>query len=206
MLLGKAARCAIVLLLLTIGSGRAQDIGLGAGASLAKQNDHADAATGFEARMGFFGDNNLALLAAGGRYVADARGDVLTAGNYSLVWGEATLLAQIKVKFLQPYAGVGCGYYIADHDISVQAQNTYSVWGQKIEQDVQDLAGAHVRGGLQVIVSPLVSMYVDVKYIFLKPEVKTKVSVRNTTIVVSDKEERIDLSGMFVGIGVGLGM
>ena len=195
-----------VFLLFFAGHGLAQDIGIGAGVSLAKENDHAEGSTGFEARVGFFGDNNLAILATGGRYVADARGDVLQAGNYSLVWGEATLLAQIKVKFLQPYAGVGCGYYITGHDIDQQVRDFYDRLGQKIEQDIQDLAGAHVRGGLNVIVSPLVSMCLDIKYIFFKPEVKTKITSKSTSVSISTKEKRIDLSTMFIGVGVGLGM
>jgi outer membrane protein W len=195
-----------LLLLYGIGTGAAQDIGMGAGVSLAKANDHAGAATGFEARASFFGDNNLAILASGGRYVADAQGSELKPGTYALLWAEATLLAQVRIKILQPYAGIGCGYYMPHHDISQTAQNPYAALGQKIEQNIQNMAAAHLRGGLYVIVSPLVSMYVDVKYIFFKPDVKTEIKNKNTGAAVSTGKQNIDLSTMFVGVGVGLGM
>lgn len=192
-----------VILILTLGTitSNAQNYSLGGNINYAIENDNATGGVGFEGNFTFYTESIIAIRASVGRYASDTKIDKLSEGDYSLLWMEGTLLIQAKTINIQPYIGLGGGYYITGHELSSNVKNALSLLGLRGKEEIADMFSIHLRGGLNINVAPTVALNADIKYVFLKPEVKVEITNLYNYQTVS-ATEKVDLSTVVLGFGV----
>lgn len=179
----------------------AQSYTVGGGLGYAIENSNAKGGVGFEGNFTFLTESIIAIRASVGRYGSDAKVDKLSEGDYSLLWIEGTFMLQGKSPSVQPYGGLGARYYITGHELSSRVTNSLALLGLRGKEDIQDVLGIHLRGGLNIPVSPTVALNADLKYVILKPDVKVDVTNLSTFQTVSVTES-VDLSTLIIGFGV----
>ena len=177
-----------------------QQYAIGGGLSYAIENSNVKGAAGFEAHFTFLTESALAVRASVGRFGSEVKVDKLTEGDYSLLWIEGTLLAQAKGGSVQPYGGLGIGYYITGHEISSKVNNAFYSIGLRVKEDIEDIAGIHLRGGINIPVSATVDFNADVKYVFLKPKDNAEATNLQTFQSATNSLE-VDLSTLFINVG-----
>ena len=179
----------------------AQSYTVGGGLSYATDNTNAKGNIGFEGNFTFLTESIVAIRASVGRYGSDTKVNIISEGDYSLLWLEGTLLLQGKSPKVQPYGGIGGGYYITSHELSSRLNNILSLLGVRAKEDIQDVFGIHFRGGLNVPVSPTVALNLDLKYVILKPDVKVE-ATNLYTFRTASVTESLDLSTFIIGFGI----
>jgi len=188
-----------------IGQGYYNSYNIGGGLCYAAENSNIKSGIGFDANITFLTDNIIAIRASIGRYETDVKVNKLSEGNYSLLWIEGTMLLRSQSPIIQPYGGLGVGYYITGHELSSNVDRFFAQYGLLGKEDIQDNIGIHLRSGLDIPISWTMSINLDIKYIFLKPNVKVKVTNLYTSESVK-VTEAVDLSTLLFGFSFSINL
>lgn len=118
---------------------------------------------------------------------------------------QASIIARTKQgDRLTPYVGAGVGYYFPDNEVSSDVNAAViSVFGMRIEEDIDESIGFHVLAGLAINVGQNVDLDLGVKYVILEPDVDVKATSITTFESVAGSEE-IDLNTLFITAGLRL--
>jgi outer membrane protein W len=179
----------------------AQSFSVGGGLSYAADNSNVKGNIGFEGNLTILTESIIAIRASVGRYGSDIKVNQLSEGDYSLLWIEGTFLLRGKSPKVQPYGGIGGGYYITGHELSSRVTSLLALFGIRGKEDIQDVFGIHFRGGLDVPISLTVAINVDLKYVILKPDVKVE-ATNIYTYQTASVTESVDLSTFIIGFGI----
>jgi hypothetical protein len=192
-----------LLLILLQNFSIAQSYTIGGGLNYATESSDAKGGIGFEGNFTFLTESIIAIRASVGRYGSNIKVDKLSEGDYSLLWLEGTFMLQGKSRSVQPYGGIGAGYYMTGHELSSRLTNALTQLGLRGKEDIQDVLGIHLRGGFNIPFSPTVAFNADLKYVILKPDVK--VSVTNLSTFQSYSiTESVNISTLIIGFGVSI--
>ena len=174
---------------------------LGGGLSVVSENDNVEGGNGFNAFIDYPLQESMTIKTSIGKYSSDTKVDILSEGDYSLLWIEGSLLfSGTKFKIL-PYGGGGGGYYIFTHDISSNVKNALMQLGLRAEEEIQNTFGIHIRGGANIELSPTLQLNADAKYVFLKPKLDAKVTELSTFTSVTDDYD-LELNTLIISIGL----
>lgn len=173
---------------------------IGGGLSYATENNNVKSAAGFEANLTFLTESAIAVRASVGKFGSNVKVDKLSEGNYSLLWLEGTIIARAKSSSVQPYGGLGFGYYITEHELSSRMTNAFISQGIRVKEDIEDNLGIHIRGGINIPISTTVDRNAELKYVFLNPKANVEATDLSTFQTATVSEE-IDLSTLFIVVG-----
>ena len=112
-----------------------------------------------------------------GYYSADTKVDLLSKGNTSFYLPELCLLLEAKKGTVQPYAGVGLGYYIVENTLDNQVIQFFQSQGLNVKEEIESGIGFNIRGGLNIFFNEKVGMFFDMKYLIFNPKAKVTVSM-----------------------------
>jgi outer membrane protein W len=178
-----------------------QNYKIGGAVSIASGNNNVEGGTGFSVFLDFPLQKSLTILVNVGKYSSETKVDLMSEGDYSQLWIEGSLLFTGTQTKLQPYGGGGVGYYIFDHELSSNVEYALSMLGLRGKEEINNVIGFHIRGGLNVELSPKVYLFGDVKYAFLKPKFEVKVTDISTFESVTYKED-VELNTLVLSFGI----
>lgn len=178
-----------------------QSFEAGGSIAIVTANDNLKGGVGFGVHLDYVMPKLVLFRTSVGWYGTDTKVDMLSEGDYSLLWIEESILIRGRGPVVRPYGGGGVGYYQTDHELSSNAQNALLRLGLRGKEEIDNVFGIHVRGGVNVVVSPRVCLNVDGKYAFIKPKVKATVTDLST-YQSAINEGKIDLGALFFNVGL----
>lgn len=178
-----------------------QNFEAGGGIAIVTANDNLKGGVGFGVHLDYVMPKLVLFRTSVGWYGTDTKVDMLSEGDYSLLWIEESILIRAPGPAVRPYGGAGAGYYQTDHELSSNAQNALLRFGLRGKEEIDNVFGLHLRGGVNIAVSPRVSLNVDGKYAFLKPKVKATITDLST-YETGTNEAKVDLGTLFFNVGL----
>jgi len=196
----------LIFCMFSIGSvGYGQSNSFGGGLSFATNSDDAVGGIGFNAFFDHSISEVVLFKTTIGRFSSNTKVDLLSEGDYALLWIEGSLLVTGKESniqpYIQPYGGAGGGFYMFEHSISSEVQSALNSMGVRGEEEIQNTLGIHFRGGLNIEISPTTNLNFDVKYAILKPKVEGKLTDLITFASVPFEED-VELSTLILSAGI----
>jgi hypothetical protein len=144
----------------------------------------------------------VAVRADFGLYSADTKVDYLSKGNASFYLIELSLLLRSMSGTLQPYGGVGIGYYSIDNTLDNEVLQWLEQNGYGGKEEIADGIGFNIRGGCDAMFESNFGFFLDLKYWIYNPNVKTTVYPLQNPTQESSAEEEIKLNNISLIIGL----
>ncbi len=145
----------------------------------------------------------LLFRSSGTWHFANTKAYRMSKGSFSCLAVEESILLSFTSPVVRPYFGGGAGYYILNHDIDKTLESILNALGLYVQEDLSNVFGGHIRGGLAVHVGSHVALAFDARYMFIRPAL----DVRVADIVTFDtyyQREYINLSGLMLSAGITL--
>lgn len=197
----KTINILLALLFITSLNVFAQKIEIGFEVPIELSNSHIYKGNGVNFSFEYKLPELISFKSTLGGISAFTNGNELAKGNYSLFWAEETILLRKDFGFLQPYGGLGIGYYKTDININATERFAKNDQGIPEADNVQYKFSYNIRGGLDVMLSSRVILNAEVKYMELKPEV-THSYLDNSTSKITTVKNKINLSSYFLQLGL----
>lgn len=150
-------------------------VGVGIGFLYALKSENYESGTGVNLLLKIRFPSILSLMFNFGYYTADTKVDLLSKASTSFILPELSLLFESKKGVVQPYVGLGLGYYIIDNSLDEQLVQSVQQLGFGIEEEIESGIGFEVRGGLNIMFAQNVGLIFDMKYWIYNPKVNSKV-------------------------------
>jgi hypothetical protein len=176
--------------------------GIGGGVLFAFKSKNYDSGTGGNLFLEFRSTIPISIRANIGWYSADTRGDYLSAGNSSFVFMELSLLGRAMSGVLQPYGGLGFGYYSIDNSLDDEVTQYFNWLGFGVSEQIEDGVGFHIRGGFDLIFESYFGLFIDMKYWIYNPETTASEYPLGEPFEGSTVKKEIQLTNLNLILGV----
>jgi hypothetical protein len=144
----------------------------------------------------------ISIKANFGWYSADTRVEYLSKGNSSFFFGELSLLLRAKTGILQPFGGLGLGFYSIENTLDDEVVQFFNQLGYGVKEEIQSGAGWHFRGGFDLLFESNFGVSIEMKYWRYNPEaVSTVYPIQQPSDETTTSKE-IELSNLNLVIGV----
>ena len=178
---------------------------LGLGFLYALKSDHYESGMGVDLFLKSKFPNILTLMLNFGYYSADTKVSMLSKGNASFFLPEINLLLEAKKGSVQPYAGLGVGYYIVDNTLDDELVNYFRSNGYNIKEEVESGIGFNIRGGFNISLSDNIGLIFDLKYWFYNPKAKSTVTqIYPYGEYTAENEIQLNNLSFIIGFGINL--
>ncbi len=128
-------------------------------------------------------------------------GAQLAPGSYSFFWAEASAQIRESHGWIQPYAGVGIGFYKTDINLATGNRFRTDRNGLREKDNIQYKIGYNLRGGLDLPLSSILILNTEVKYVIFNPDVlHTYKSIQTLNTFTVDNH--VNLDTYFVQFGL----
>src|SRR3989337_3681606 len=141
-------------------------LAMGGGVLLAFKSDNYNKGTGADLFIELRTASVFSVRANFGYYTADTKVDYLSKGNASFYLMELSLFLRAFRGIVQPYAGLGIGYYIVENTLDNQIVNYFRTYGYGVKEEIEAGESFHIKGGLDLILSSNFGLNMDLKYTF----------------------------------------
>lgn len=175
--------------------------GIGGGVLFALKSENYDNGTGGNLFLELRTASIISVKANVGWYSADTRVDYLSKGNSSFVLMELSLLFRAMSGVMQPYGGLGIGYYSIDNSLDDEAIQYFNQLGLGIREQIEDGIGFHVRGGFDLIFESNFGLFVDLKYLIFNPKATATVYELNSPSQEYIASDEIQLNNINLILG-----
>jgi len=177
-------------------------IEIGGGVLFAFKSDNYEGGTGANIFLELRTPSIVAVRTNFGWYSADTKVDYLSKGNSSFYLMELSLLLRSMSGVLQPYGGLGIGYYFIDNTLDNEVIQYLEQFGFGAKEDIEDGIGFHIRGGVDVILESNFGFFLDFKYWIYNPKaISTVYQLQYPNQEVSTDAE-IKLNNLSLTIGL----
>lgn len=124
-------------------------------------------------------------------------GQKLVPGTYSMFWAEESAEIRSTRGILEPYCGIGVGYYKTDINLANSLPD--KIYHNTVSDKIKYSFGYNLRGGADISLSKYFRLNTEFKYIIFNPSMTVTDSQHNPPSV---KSEDINLNAFIVQAGV----
>lgn len=163
---------------------------IGGSTILTTENKNAQGGTGFNIYVEYQKFHLVSFRTSVGRYTANTKGiktiNKLPSGNY-LVWfiEESIVYKFCEIAALQPYMGLGLGYYIIDREMYSYPDGSWRKRTNISKENINNVFSPHLRVGINIL-DKKVAANVDIKF----------------ALINSIQKEQPDLKTLFISLGL----
>ena len=143
---------------------------VGGGVLFAFKSDNYDGGVGANLFLELRTPSIVAVKTSFGWYSADTKVKYLSKGNSSFYIMELSLLLRSMSGVIQPYGGLGIGYYFVDNTLDDQVIQLFEQYGYGINEDIENGIGFHIRGGVDVLFELNIGFSLEFKYWIYNPK------------------------------------
>ncbi len=176
--------------------------GIGGGLLLPFKSKNYESGTGGNLFLELRSTTPISIRANIGWYSADTRVDYLSTGNTSFLFMELSLLLRAMSGVLQPYGGLGLGYYSIDNTLDNEIIQFFNQLGLGVKEQIKSGAGFHMRGGFDLTFESNFGLFLDIKYWLYNPEANSIVYPLEQPGEESGVKKEIELNNLNLIVGV----
>ena len=195
----------ILLNLLLFHFSFAREFNLGLLISHPNESDNSEGGLGYSIYFEKVTENEVDYRLTYGGFSSETKVDILSQGDYHLDWLELTVLLKSKKSKVQPYVGIGVGYYFFDHSLSDYANRFLYVNGYSAKEEIHDIMSVHFIGGISFEIFSGVAIETNLKYLYLYPKVDIEIRNLNTNIT-NTYERKVLLNTLQFNMGIVIGL
>jgi Outer membrane protein beta-barrel domain len=177
-------------------------LAIGGGVLFAFKSDNYANGTGVDLFLEIGAATLISVEANIGWYSANTNVDYLSKGNASFTILELSLLLRDMSGGLQPFAGIGIGYYSITNELDEEVIQYLNEFGLTATETVESDINFHVRGGIQFMLSPNFGFSFDFKYLIFNPTAITTVKQLSPPYQSNTVEDQIKLNNLNLIFGL----
>ncbi len=136
-------------------------LGIGGGVLFAFKSDNYESGTGANIFLELRAASLVAVRTNLGWYSAETKVDYLSKGNANFYLMELSLLLRSMRGTIQPYGGVGIGYYFIDNKLDNEVLQFFEQYGYGVKEEIENGIGFFIQGGADAMFASNIGFFFE---------------------------------------------